>query len=271
VSSEPFDGAAAVTLLDLKDYPLLAIFLVSTAVIMIASEVGRRLGVRAGNRGGDNVSTLEGAILGLLALMIGFTFAMALARYESRRDAVLNEANSIGTTALRARMLPAPHGAESIALLKSYLQLRIDLAQRPPDVSELNAAIDRSNAIQEALWQQAKMLPAKAPGMVPTGLYIQSLNEMIDSQEKRLTAARNTVPKIVLLALYGVATIASAFTGYAAGLEARRSRLPVYVMAGLISGVILLIVDLDRPTTGFITVSPQPLVDTAASIAGFKD
>ncbi|NVO13434.1 MAG: hypothetical protein HXX10_05295 [Rhodoplanes sp.] len=258
-------------MLDLNDYPLLAVFLVSTTIILLASEFGRRLGVRAGNRGGDNVATLEGAILGLMALMIGFTFAMALARFETRRDAALNEANAIGTTALRARMLPAPHNTESIALLKDYLQLRLDLSRRVATVSELNAAIDRSNAIQEALWQQAKMLPAKAPGMVPTGLYIQSLNEMIDNQEKRLTAARNSVPKIVLLALYGVATIASAFTGYAAGLEARRSRLPVYVMAGLISAVILLIEDLDRPTTGFITVSQQPLVDTASSIAGFKD
>ena len=74
----------------------------------------RLLGVRATGRGGDNVSTLEGAILGLLALMIGFTFAMALSRFEARRDAVLNEANAIGTTALRARLLPAPHGAEAL-------------------------------------------------------------------------------------------------------------------------------------------------------------
>lgn len=259
------------TILDLNDYSLPVIFLVSTAIIMLASEIGRRLGVHASNRGNDNVATLEGAILGLLALMIGFTFAMALARFESRRDAVLNEANSIGTTALRARMLPAPHNTESIALLKDYLQLRIDLSRHVATVSELNAAIDRSNGIQEALWRQAKAVTAKEPRMVPTGLYIQSLNEMIDNQEKRLTAARNSVPKIVLLALYGVATFASAFTGYAAGLEARHSRLPVYAMAGLISGVILLIQDLDRPTTGFITVSQQPLVDAAASIAGFKD
>jgi hypothetical protein len=242
-------------MIDLNDYPLLAIFLVSSIVILVASEVGRRLGVRAGGGGGDNVSTLEGAILALLALMIGFTFAMALSRFDGRRDAVLIEANAIGTTALRARLLPAPHNTQALKLLREYVQVRLDITQRVPSSAELNDAIARSNALQEALWQQAKAAAAKDAGMVPTGLFIQTLNEMIDNQEKRLTAARNRVPNIVLIALYGIATVASAFTGYASGLEARRSRLPVYLTGMLVSTVILLIQDLDRPNTGFLTVS----------------
>jgi hypothetical protein len=105
--------------------------------------------------------------------------------------------------------------------------------------------------------------------VVPTGLFIQALNDMIDNHERRLTALRNRVPNSVLLALYGVATISSAFAGYASGLGGRPSRLPVYVMVLLVCIVILLIQDLDRPNTGFITVSQQPMVDTAASIAGY--
>ena len=105
--------------------------------------------------------------------------------------------------------------------------------------------------------------------MVPTGLFVQTLNEMIDNQEKRLTALRNRVPNIVMLALFGIATIASAFAGYASGLEARRTRLPIYITGLLVSGVILLILDLDRPSVGFIEVSQQPMIDTAASIAAF--
>jgi hypothetical protein len=81
---------------------------------------------------------------------------------------------------------------------------------------------------------------------VPTGLFIQTLNEMIDNQGKRLDAFRNRVPNIVLLALYGVAVIAGAFAGYANGLEARRVRLPIYLMMLVAAGVILLIQDLDR-------------------------
>lgn len=258
-------------LIDLYNYHLLPIFLASIAVILAASEIGRRLGVRTADRGGKNISTLESAILALLALMIGFTFAMALSRFEGRREAVLHEANAIGTTALRARLLPPPHRTEVLKLLREYVQIRLDLSQRVPSPMELSATIARSNEIQEALWQQVKAVAKKDSGLVPTGLFIQTLNEMIDSQETRLTALRNRVPNIVLLALYGIAAVASGFTGYASGLEARPSRLPVYITSILICAVILLIQDLDRPGTGFITTSQQPMVDTAASIAGYAD
>jgi uncharacterized membrane protein YidH (DUF202 family) len=256
---------------DLYNYNLLTIFLVSVAVVLACSEIGRRLGVRIADRGGTNTSTLESAILALLALMIGFTFAMALSRFESRREAVLHEANAIGTTALRARLLPPPHRAETLKLLREYVQIRLDITQRVVSPAELSATIARSNEIQEALWQQGKAVAGKDNGWVPTGLFIQTLNEMIDSQETRLTALRNRVPNIVLLALYGIAAIASGFTGYASGLEARRSRLPVHITGILVCAVILLIQDLDRPGAGFITTSQQPMVDTAASIAGYTD
>jgi len=252
---------------DLSIYPLTGIFVVSVVVMLAASETGRRLGVRALRRGGDNVSTLEGAILGLLALMISFTFAMALSRFEARRDAVLNEANAIGTTALRARLLPAPESQTITRLLKDYAGLRLDIGSRGPTSAELDRAIARSGALQQALWQQAQAVAAKDNAIVPTGLFVQTLNEMIDNEQKHRTAIRNQVPNIVLLSLYGIAIIAVAFTGYAGGLESRQSRLPVYVMGMLVCAVILLIQDLDRPTSGFIHVSMQPMIDTVAGIA----
>jgi hypothetical protein len=77
------------------------------------------------------------------------------------------------------------------------------------------------------------------------------------------------VPNVVLLALYGVAITAGAFSDYAGGLGVRSSRLPAYVMIFLICAVIPLIQDLDRPSTGFITTSQQPVIDTAAAIATY--
>jgi hypothetical protein len=114
----------------LDNYQLPAIFIVSLIIICGASELGRLLGLRATGKGGQDVSTLEGAALGLLALMIGFTFAMALARFEDRRDAVLDEANKIQTTALRARMLPEPYAAEITKLLGEYVKIRLEFVQR---------------------------------------------------------------------------------------------------------------------------------------------
>ena len=114
-------------------------------------------------------------------------------------------------------------------------------------------------------------LATKDRGVVPTGLYIQSLNEMIDKQGERLVAIYGRVPSIVVETLYLVAIAAFVFAGYANGLQRRRVRLPIYVMGVLVSAVILLIQDLDRPTTGLIRVSQQPMIDTAASNASYTD
>jgi hypothetical protein len=257
--------------MDFSDFSLPLIFIASLLAIFAATEIGRRFGLLAARRKPENISTIEGAILGLLALLIAFTFSMALSLFEVRRDALLNEANAIGTTALRARLLPAPHNAESLKLLREYIQIRLDLARSTPSLPETTAAITRSNTIQEALWQQVKAVAAKDNAMVPTGLFVQSLNEMIDDQEKRLSAVVNRVPNIILIALYGIAIFAGAFSGYASGLEVQRARLPIYAMAVLVAAMILLIQDLDRPSAGFIKLNQQPLMDVAASISGFAD
>ena len=165
-----------------------------------------------------------------------FIFLMALMRFEARREAVLNEANAIGTTALRARLLPAPHREEALKLLREYAQIRIIPAGK--SFAELPTIVDRSNHIQEALWQQVKALSAKDNNMVPTGLFVLALNELIDNHGKRLAALQNFIPPSVLLLLCGIAAVACGFAGYASGLDPLRTRLPVYITAFLGSGPI---------------------------------
>lgn len=251
--------------------PLAVIFAISLVLIIGTGELGYWFGKRAGGKNQGNVAVMESAVLGLLALIIGFTFAMALSRFEARRDAVLNEANAIGTTALRARLLPPPHAHESIALLRDYVQLRLDITAKPPTPEGLRTALARSNEIQEKLWQQARAMAAKDPGMVPTGLFIQTLNEMIDAQEKRLAAVNSRVPVIVLIALYCIAAVSSGFTGYGSGLTKERTRLPRIVMGILVAGVLLLIQDLDRPGAGFIRVSQLPMIHLGENLAGYNE
>ena len=250
---------------------VLVIALVGLVLVLAGTEIGWQLAVRAKGRGANNISALEQALFGLLALMVGFTFLMALTRFEARREAVVNEANAIGTTALRARLLPEPHRAEVLKLLGEYIQIRLDYIQYGRSLAQRPDVIRRSNEIQEALWQHAKTVAAKDNRMVPSGLFIQTLNEMIDNQGKRLAALRNEIPSIVLLTLFGITAIAGNIAGYASGLEERRTRLPAHIMGVLVCAVIFLILDLDRPNVGFITVSQQPMIDTAASIAAFPD
>lgn len=256
-------------MIDLAVFPLWLIFLLSLVAIFGAVELGRWLGAAARITKSDTITMLVGALLGLLALMMGFTFSVALTRFEARLDAVLKEANAIGTTALRARLLPEPQGSTSLRLLRDYAQLRLDLTQRTLSPADFAATIVRSNNIQEALWLEAKAVAAKDTEMVPTGLYLQTLNEMIDDQQERLTAFRNRVPGVVFVALYGIAILASCFTGYCGWSEAQRSRVSDYLVGFVIAGVILLILDLDLPGTGVISVSQQPIIDTIKSIASY--
>ena len=257
-------------MINLDDYSLLSIFAVGLTAILAAGEIGRVLGARGVGRGGGDVSTLEGATLGLLALMIGFTFAMALSRFEARRDAIVNEANAISTTALRARLLPTPNRSEVVNLLREYAEARLQATRSALDARVLKAAVARSSQLQEALWQDAVAVAAKNAAIVPTGIFIQSLNEMIDNQTKHLVAIQDRVPNIVFLALYGVAIVAFALVGYANGLQKQRVRLPVYLTGAIVASVILLIQDLDRPTVGLIGVSDQAMVDAISIIASYS-
>lgn len=248
-------------------FTLPVVFIVSLVVLVAAAELGQLIGRRT--EGEANVSTLEAAILGLFALMISFTFSMALSRFEARRDALLTEANALGTTALRARLLPSPVAEQSLKLLQDYTQIRTHSPMNEYAPSDDPKALLRSNSIQLSLWRLAELAAVKDNSMVPMGLYLQSLNQTFDSQASRLAAMRNRVPPIVLLALYSIAVVAIAFAGFASGIEKRRWRLPVYTTSALAAGVILLIQDIEKPNTGFITISQQPLIDTEQAIDSY--
>jgi hypothetical protein len=246
------------------------LYVVSVVLILCAGELGRRLGTRCSQRDGaaaeQTISHLESALFTILALMVGFSFAMALARFDARRDAVLQEANAIGTAALRTQVLAPQPAAASLALLRDYVQIRLDLARNARAPTELNKEIGESNALQQKLWRIAMDASAGDPRSVSIGLYVQSLNAMIDLQETRLMAARSQVPNIVFLLLYVIAAVAMGFTGYDAGLSGPRGRVPIALMSVLVATVIGLIVDIDYPRSGLVAVSQQPMSDVAASL-----
>lgn len=256
------------SMLNVADYPFAITFLGSISAFVVTSEIGHRCAKASVEE--TNVSILEQAMLGLVALMMGFTFAMALTRLDARRDALLTEANAIGTAALRAHLLPEPEASKSVKLLRDYLQIELDLVHSPGPMPLLGTVVARSNEMQNNLWEEMRSASAKDGEMVPTGLYMQSLNEVFDSREKRLTALHSRVPPVVFLSLYAVSTIAMWFAGYASFVKQRLWRVPVYGMGVLLAAVILLIQDLDQPIGGFISVSQQPLLDTAKSIDSYQ-
>jgi hypothetical protein len=246
----------------------MALLYPATAILIAgAAELANRLGLR--DRKTDapvaDIGTVTGAALGLLALLLAFSFSIALSRYEARRDMVVEEANAIGSTANFALMLPEPAQAPILALLRDYAAVRVTLGV-PYDPARLDRDIARSLDLQTRLWQQAVAVTASSPQSLPAYRFVGSLNEVNNIHEKRLSALRYHVPAAVLFMLIGVAMIAMAFTGYHAGVTGAQRRLVNLVTSVTIAMLIMLIVDLDRPQRGLILVPNQALIDATQGI-----
>jgi hypothetical protein len=252
------------TLLD--TLPLWGLFFVIVLLVLTAIEGGYRLGtyrLRRSNREKDApVGAMVGATLGLLAFMLAFTFGMAASRFDTRKQLVLDEANAIGTTYLRTAMLPEERD-DIRALLRSYVDARLE-AVRSDRVAE---AILRSEEIQGQVWSAATRVGLQHPDSIVVGLFVQSLNELIDIHAKRVTAGlRNRIPGAIWLALLTIATLSLGAMGYHIGLVGTTRSLAIIVVAVSFSAVIALIADLDRPQEGTLTVSQQALIDLQQSM-----
>ncbi len=250
-------------------YGISATVLYPLIIILIAG--GALFGVSLGHRHASisrerpDTATLTGASLGLLALMLGFTFSWALARYDARRSMILEEANAIGSTANFALMLPEQAQRPILDLLRKYTAVRTGLGV-PFSPPKFDRDIQQSLDLQAALWQQAVAITATSPQSLPAYRFVASLNEMNNIHERRLTAMRNHVPSPVMVMLVGLAMVAMGYTGFHAGRAGVRVSVSTLVMSVAVAVVIMLVIDLDRPTRGFITVSVQPLIDAAQGL-----
>lgn len=251
----------------LDPIPLWAILPATVAVTLLSVELGYRVAryrqKLSDQEKGEPVGSMVGATLGLLAFMLAFTFGLAGSRFEDRRQVVLSESNAIGTTYLRAAMLPEPMRAESRKLLREYVDVRLEAVQ--PGKS--HPAISKSEALHERLWSQAVAAAEKDRSPI-TGLYIQSLNEVIDLHATRVMAAiRSRVPSAIWIALYALAVISMAALGYQEGLSKSRRSPAVFAVVLAFSVVLFLIADLDRPGEGTLRVSQQSMIDLRKSMS----
>lgn len=247
-----------------------SVFPVSVAAILLAAMAGQTLGqrvrVRRGAEGAQHLAPLQGALIGLLSLLIGFTFSLSAARFEARKSAVLYEANAISAAQERAALLPAPHAAEAARLLTEYLDVRITLGGNGRRPAEQIRAIARSLRLEDDLWKEAGAVSAEDARSQPASLFVQALNEVGDSHARRLAADRNQVPQAVFLMLYGLAITAWGFTGYVGGRAGAHNTISNLVLATAFATVIALVSDLDRPGSGLVTVSQSPLLDLRTNL-----
>ena len=201
----------------------LLLFVLFAVILVAVSEAGFRLGRKAESREAaktkPQLGPIEGGVLALLGLLLGFTMSMAVTRFEVRKQLVLEEANAIGTAYLRTRLLPAPEGTEVANLLRQYLVVRLQYADIPDDLGRLQANRGQAARLQNEFWNCTVAYGQKDPNPVKAGLLLQSLNEVIDLESARWMSFQNHVPPTVIYVNGIVALFAVILVGFAFGFE----------------------------------------------------
>lgn len=251
--------------------PLWGFFVLATTFSVLSLEGGYRFGRWRHTRRWDEkdapVGAMVGSILGLVAIMMAFTFNLAASRFDARRQAVLEEANAIGTTYLRARLLPEPERTEVARMLREYVDVRVSIVSG----SQVAEVLAESEHLHEKLWSMGTAAADRDTHSIMTGLFLQSLNDVIDLHAKRvLVGLRSRLPFAVWIALFTLAAVGMLSVGYQAGLSGTRRTPAELFLAFAFAAVLYLIVDLDRGHSGLLKVSQEAMIDLQKTLHATK-
>lgn len=250
--------------------PIWAVFLILLFIVGVPLWIGRKIGQRRFSKYGridDRAMTMPtSALLSLLAFILGFTFSMAATRFEERRHVILDEANAIGTAYLRTDLIPEPARSEARHLLRTYAEMRLDAVQSG-EISRFFEVQEQSTEIQNKLWAAATALATKAPSPI-TGMYISSLNDVIDLGTKRIVfGLKSSLPMTIWITLFVVAAIALGPAGYMTSTVSKPPKITVLGLVIALSGVLALIADLDNPARGMLRNNLYPMIELVASMS----
>lgn len=245
----------------------LALFVAMVAAVELGYRNGKARARATSDVSREHINGIQATFLGILALLLGFTLSLALQRFDSRSEAVVDEANAIGTAYLRTDLLPDSLRAEGRRLIGDYVDLRVQASSLSVvERAERPRLVEAQTKAQSALWALARRgVEADPNAYVPT-LFVEAVNALIDSQGRREAALQRHVPEVVL-GLLGMTLLMSGWVvGFAAGAAGHRPSMVGYLMVLLIVVLVFMILDLDRPRRGLIQVSQQSMLDLQASI-----
>ena len=242
--------------------PIWAVFVFTVLSVLLAMEAGFRFELYR-RRSDDHktagpVGSVIGGTLGLLAFPVAFTFGIAAARFDARRELLLDEVNAIGTCYLRAGMVPDAQRTEIRNRLAEYVRIRSELSEHPERLPEV---LDRSDVLLDELWRRAELVAKQGGDSHMHALFVESLNEVIDFHTKRVVVGGYRIPGVIWLALYCVSMLSMAGVGYQFGLVGARDITISLSLALAFSIVIVLIAGLDRISEGSLRVSQQPMIE----------
>jgi hypothetical protein len=240
--------------------------------MLVMQVVGRRLGEHERrldpDTKHDGTTAAEAAVVGLLGLLVAFTFSGAGSRFDSRRNLIVDETNAIGKAYLRVDLLPADRQPQVRDLFRKYVDTRLAIYEGVPDMDAVTAASARADGLQREIWS-ASVEAARETGSTPAfTLLLPAVNEMIDITTTRTAAARMHPPAAVYVILAVLALVAAVFAGY--GMAGRRvvSWIHRFGFALVITVAVYLIIDFEFPRLGLIRVDAhdQLLVDLRRSM-----
>jgi hypothetical protein len=252
-----------VEMLWLYEWPIWLDGVVFLSLLLIAIEGGFRMGLRRHRESVDARKTVRGdatlaAMLALLGLLLAFTYAFSLSRADMRKQAIVHEANAIGTAFLRADLGAEPGRSELRQGLLEYARTRL-VKEALYGGEALREAIDRSLEAQSRLWPAAeRALKGDVPGPIQA-LIVQAVNEVLDTHAIRLAVISDRIPGTVLGLLFLVAAACLAVAAHNAGLNGTINRWRMTAFSFILAALMLVIVDFDRGQEGFIRISLQPL------------
>lgn len=245
-----------------ESLPITVVYILVALTLLAACDIGYRVGVHARTQVDSDapasLGPMVGGLLGMLAFVLAFTFSMAASLYDLRKQNVLDEANSVGTAYLRADLLDEERGDIFRELLREYVSVRLGAASGEV---EMDAALSRSQAIHELLWDQAVEAALLNPN-ANNSLILQSVNAVIDMHQKRITAAlQNRIPGSIWIALAAISILTLMTLGIQVGLSGKRRLIAVVPLSLALSALFILVIDLDRPGGGLIRIGQQAMTD----------
>jgi hypothetical protein len=203
-----------------------------------------------------------------MGLLLAFTFSAAASRFEARRDLIVQETNAIGTAYLRLDLLPASYQPELREEFRRYVEARLSVYRKLPDLDASRAEVSKATALQGKIWTQSVTGCKELNSPAATSLLLSSLNEMIDITTTRAVARQAHPPTIIFLMLFLLVLASSLLAGYGMSAAKDRSWLHMLAFAVIMALAVYVILDIEFPRVGLVRIDSvdQVLVDLRNSM-----
>jgi hypothetical protein len=225
--------------------------------MMLLLELGRRLGRRRESRDTEGaragLGAVEGAVFALMGLVVAFTFSGAASRFDARRQLIVEEVNAIGTAWLRLDLLPATSQPQLRDLFRRYVETRLEVYQKIPDMEAARGELAKASALQGEIWTRATVACRESANPLIVQL-IPALNEMFDIASSRTANAQIHPPAIIFIMMGVLALTSSLLAGYAMAGGKSRSWIHTIGFVLILATTVYVILDLEFPRIGFIRI-----------------